>query len=209
MAAEHVIPEAGTEKEPFIPYVKEEDYPQSLKPVLDPYVTRMGFLPNALKLYMHRPEIAETLWKLNSNIMRDPSSTLDQNLKRRLSAVASNANGCTYCTAHCCSMLTRQAGFGPEGWGMAHEDLTQMLRGEDQPRNEMERACFDFVRAASTDAASVPDDVYERLKAHLTPPQIVELACVAGFWKMYNTIHDSLRVPIEAQLEKDTDYVNV
>jgi hypothetical protein len=47
-----------------------------------------GFLPNALKLYMQRPEIAETLWKLNSNLMRDPSSTLDQGLKRRLGAVA-------------------------------------------------------------------------------------------------------------------------
>jgi len=32
---------------------------------------------------MQRPEIAETLWKLNSNFMRDPSSTLDQGLKRR------------------------------------------------------------------------------------------------------------------------------
>ena len=42
---------------------------------------RMGFLPNALKLYAHRPEIAETLFRLNSDIMRDPSSTLDQFLK--------------------------------------------------------------------------------------------------------------------------------
>jgi hypothetical protein len=36
----------------------------------------------------------------------------------------------------------------------------------------------------------VPDETYERLKAKLTPPQIVDLACVLGFWKMYNTIHE-------------------
>ncbi len=27
-----------------------------------------------------------------------------------------------------------------------------------------------------------------------------ELACVVGFWKMYNSIHESLGVPIEATL---------
>src|SRR5271167_3069098 len=96
-------PKVLFESEPFIPYVKEENFDSRLKPVLDPYKTRMGFLPNALKLYAHRPEIAETLWRLNSNIMRDPSSKLDQFLKRKLSAVASRTNGCTYCTAHCCS----------------------------------------------------------------------------------------------------------
>ena len=70
----HVLVEA----QPFIPYMREEDFSPKLKPVLEPYKKRMGFLPNALKLYAYRPEIAETLWKLNSNVMRDPSSTLDQ-----------------------------------------------------------------------------------------------------------------------------------
>ena len=75
-------PKVLFEGQPFIPYVKEEDFDPRLKPVVEPYKKRMGFLPNALKLYAYRPEIAETLWRLNSNIMRDPSSTLDQRLKR-------------------------------------------------------------------------------------------------------------------------------
>ena len=68
-------------EEPFIPYVPDEKVVELLRPVVEPYVKRMGFLPNALKLYAYRPEIAETLFRLNSNIMRDPSSTLDQFLK--------------------------------------------------------------------------------------------------------------------------------
>ena len=55
-------PSAGR-GEPFIPYMKEEDFAPLLKPVVEPYKKRMGFLPNALKLYAHRPEIAETLWR--------------------------------------------------------------------------------------------------------------------------------------------------
>jgi MarR family transcriptional regulator, organic hydroperoxide resistance regulator len=100
-------PKVLFEAEPFIPYVREEEFDSRLKPVVEPYKKRMGFLPNALKLYAHRPEIAETLWKLNSNVMRDPSSTLDQLLKRKLAAVACATNGCAYCTAHSCAMLKR------------------------------------------------------------------------------------------------------
>src|SRR6476469_8315393 len=144
-------PKVLFEADPFIPYLREQDFDARLKPVVEPYKKRMGFLPNALKLYAYRPEIAETLWKLNSNIMRDPSSTLDQGLKRRLGAVASKVNGCAYCTSHHCTILKTPAGLGAEGWGMSHAELLELMRGDDEPRNEMERVCFDYVRAASED----------------------------------------------------------
>ena len=92
------------------PICARTEFDPRLKPVVEPYKKRMGFLPNALKLYAYRPEIAETLWKLNSDIMRDPSSTLDQFLKRKLAAVACSINGCAYCTAHSCAMLKKPQG---------------------------------------------------------------------------------------------------
>jgi hypothetical protein len=55
----------------------------------------------------------------------------------------------------------------------------------------------------------VPDEILQQLKKHLTPPQIVELACLVGFWKFYNTVHDSLHIPVESQLLGDTGYVNL
>src|SRR6478736_4817061 len=103
------------------------------KPVVEPYKNRMGFLPNALKLYAYRPEIAETLWKLNSNVMRDPSSTLDQFLKRKLAAVACAINGCAYCTAHSCTMLKAPRGAGSEGWGLSEQELQDLVTGAMVP----------------------------------------------------------------------------
>ena len=202
-------PKVLFEAEPFIPYVREEDFDPRLKPVLEPYKKRMGFLPNALKLYAYRPEIAETLWKLNSNVMRDPTSTLDQLLKRKLAAVACATNGCAYCTAHSCAMLKKSSGIGSEGWGLSEEELQDLITGDMEPANEFERACFDYVRAASADPTSVPTEIRQRLKQHLTPPQIIELACVVGFWKLYNTVHDSLQIPVESQLLQDTGYVDL
>ena len=132
-------PKVLFEAEPFIPYMREEDFDSRLAPVVEPYKKRMGFLPNALKLYAYRPEIAETLWKLNSNVMRDPSSTLDQLLKRKLAAVACATNGCAYCTAHSCAMLKKSMGTGGEGWGVSEEELQDIITGAYEPKNEMER----------------------------------------------------------------------
>jgi alkylhydroperoxidase family enzyme len=204
------IPEPRFTKteEPFIPYVPDEKVVERLGKVVEPYMKRMGFLPNALKLYAYRPEIAETLFRLNSNVMRDPSSTLDQFLKRKLAAVACKTNGCAYCTAHSCNMLMRDK-TSSEGWGLSQDQLLEILDDDYKPANEMERACFDYVRTASAAPDSVPNEILGRLKKHLTPPQIVELACVVGFWKFYNAVHDSLHIPVEEHLLNDTRYVDV
>lgn len=194
---------------PFIPYADAAQAPARLRQTLNKYVERMGFLPNAVKLYIHRPEIAETLFDLNNKVMRDPSSTLDQGLKRKLGAVASKVNGCRYCTAHHCTILSAPVQVAAEGWMMDDGDIRDMLRGTLEPENEMEQACFDFVRAASRDPRAVPVDIRDRLARHLTPPQIIELACLVGFWKFYNTVHDSLAVPIEENVQRYIDFVDV
>jgi alkylhydroperoxidase family enzyme len=141
--------------------------------------------------------------------MRDPTSTLDQLLKRKLAAVACATNGCAYCTAHSCSMLKKPTQAGFEGWNMSEKELQEIITGDNEPANEMEQVCFDYVRSASEDPTSVPDEILQRMKQHLTPPQIIELACVVGFWKFYNTVHDSLHIPVESELLDDTGYVSL
>jgi len=81
-------PKVLFEAEPFIPYMREADFDHRLKPVVEDCRSQVGFLPNAYKLYAWRPEIAEALWRLERDIMGDPSSTLDRFLKRKLAAVA-------------------------------------------------------------------------------------------------------------------------
>lgn len=196
------------EAEPVIPYVQPDQAADCLKPIIEPYMQRMGFLPNALMIHMHRPEIAEIAWQLNNRVMRDPSSTLDVQLKRKCGALASALNGCRYCTAHSCHMLKRPKGADSEGWGFSDEDLIGLMNGSAAPANETEAACFEFVRVATKDPSNVPVALLERLKEHLSPPQIVELAFVVAFWKFYNTIHDSLHIPIEAALIDDGVYVD-
>ena len=197
------------EQAPLIPYADSENIPTPLKEKLQSYLARMGFLPNALKLYMHRPEIAEVLWTLNDTIMRDESSVLDQKLKRKCALVASKVNGCQYCTTHHCTIVKRPVGGFDEGWGLEQEEVDRLLNQEYQPESEKQRACLDFVAAASMDPGGVAEDIYVRIKRYLTPEEIIELASLVGFWKMYNTIHDSLRIPVEQALLAESQMVGL
>jgi uncharacterized peroxidase-related enzyme len=208
MTTQTAAPKAS-EKEPLIPYADSSSAPPHLQPMLLKYQERMGFLPNALRLYLHRPEIATPLWQLNDAVMRAETSTLDIGLKRRLGAFASKLNGCKYCTTHHCEVLKSPGGFGAEGWDMDDEELGALLDSEPVAASDFEQACFDFVAAATLEPNDVPDEVLDELKNHLSPAQIIELASVVGFWKMYNTIHDCLSIPIEQALLARSETVGI
>ena len=78
--------------------------------------------------------------------------------------------------------------------------IDALLEGSFEPEDAFEAACLAFVKAASEDASGMTDEILDELKNHLSPAQIVELACLVGFWKMYNTIHEALKIPIEEHL---------
>lgn len=196
------------EEKPFIPYADRDALPDALKAPLDAYEQRMGFMPNALKLYMHRPELLACLVQLNNTVMRDPSSHLDAGLKRRISAICSYLNKSAYCVAHNTNTLMTDAGGDGEGWDFSDEDVMKLLDPAYSPDDPAEKAAIDYARAATVDHSNVPRAVLDRLAETMTPPQVVELACVVGFWKMYNSIHEALHIPIEEALQGNAAFLD-
>ena len=197
---------SGLESDPIIPYADPADLPDALRSAIESYARRMGFLPNALKLYMHRPQILKCLIELNNTVMRDASGHLDDGLKRRVAAVCSALNHSPYCVAHNANTLKGDPDGEGEGWGWSGEDVRALLDPGFEPEDPVEGACFAFARAATRDPSDVPQAVIARLTEALTPPQVIELACVVGFWRMYNSIHESLYVPIEDELLGGRDF---
>lgn len=177
----------------FIPYPpigeRLEHVPVSVRPDLFYYVSRMGFLPNTLKLYLHVPWAAEYLFRLNNAIMRDERNSLSEHFKYRLSFIASRDNVCRYCTAHTVLVLKNR-------WGYSEDDLEKILKMED-PVDEREAVAREFVAAASWDPTGVPEAVLERLAGAFTPQEVMEIVMLVGFWKMYNTMHSAMRAPLE------------
>ena len=196
----------GLESDPIVPYADPADLPAALRSAIESYRQRMGFLPNALKLYMHRPQILKCLIDLNNTVMRDASGHLDEGLKRRIAAVCSALNHSPYCVAHNANTLKSSVEGEGEGWGWSDAEVRALLDPGFEPDDPVEAACFAFARAATRDPSDVPQAVIARLTEALTPPQVIELACVVGFWRMYNSIHESLYVPVEDELLGGRDF---
>lgn len=203
--------ETSVQTEAMVPHVanRESGYPPSLQVLLDGIKAQMGFVADSVAVYLHRPAIAEATLRFTAAVGKDPSSTLDRLLKRKIGLVCSTINGCFYCTAHQCSYLAKPREEDAESWGLSRADLESLVDGSYVPADEFERVCLDFSRAASRNSSAIPDEVRARMKALLTPAQIVELAFVVGHWKLYNTVNDSLALPIEAVNREHTGYVEI
>ena len=178
----------------FIPYPdlgeNLEKVPIYIRPDAFYYASRMGFFPNCNKVYLHVPWIAEHMWNLNQSIMRDERNSLDEHFKYRLALVVSRTNECPYCTAHHAGTLKRR-------WEYQDTELTDLLH-LDQPRDDREAVAFEYATQASLDPTGVTDEQRARLAAHFTPQEVMEIVIHVGFWKMYNSMHAAMSIPIEA-----------
>lgn len=193
------------ESEAFIPYppIGEhlEHVPINVRPDIHYYISRMAFMPNAIKLYLHNPWSAEHLIRLNNAIMRSEQGSLSEQFKYRLALVVSRDNECTYCTAHHIATLKRR-------WGYSENDLNSVL-SLDEPVDEREAVAFEFVHQSSLDPTAVSDDLRRRLAEHFTPGEVMEIVLVMGFWKMYNTMHTAMGVPLEDPVAHEAGWVRV
>jgi AhpD family alkylhydroperoxidase len=182
----------------FIPYPpigkNLEHVPIHVRPDVLYYLQRMTFFPNAIKLYLHIPWIAEHLFRLNNAIMRDERNGLSEHFKYRLALLASYENECPYCVSHHACTLERR-------WGYADEKVAKVIE-EEPPADEREAVAMEFVRTASRNDAAVTDDLRARLAQHFTPQEVMEIVLVTGFWKMYNMMHVAMAVPIEDPVQE-------
>ena len=123
------------ESEAFIPYPpigeRLEHIPINVRPEVHYYISRMAFLPNAIKLYLHNPWSAEHLIRFNNAVMRSEQGSLSEEFKYRLAFVASRDNECTYCTAHHAATLKRRFNY-------SEDDLSGVL-SLDQPTDDARR----------------------------------------------------------------------
>lgn len=184
---------------PAIPFVDVDALDAETRALYEKIGASIGFVPNSMKTYLHRPRVAAALLGLSSAIYGVDDDSLPMAVQSKLGLICSSINGCAYCSSHQCSALQNPAAHGAAVQGLSDEEVSAVVSGEDEGSDDVERACFAYARAASLDANSVSDETLSELKSLLTPGQIVQLSAIVGMWKLFNTIHDSLHLPIEEE----------
>jgi len=149
----------------------------------------LGFVPNSLLTMQRRPAIVRAFGELTAAVM-DPEGSVDPGFKRLLAHFASRAAGCQYCEAH--SLIAAGiSGVGQEKVDAIWDYQTSELY------SEAERVALDYALAAGSVPNAVDEDLMNRLKAHWSDEQIVELLgaiCLYGFLNRWN---DSMATDLE------------
>jgi alkylhydroperoxidase family enzyme len=149
----------------------------------------LGFVPNSLLTMQRIPAMVRGFGELTKAVM-DPGGEVDLGFMRLIAHFASRAAGCQYCEAH--SLVAAKI------HGVSQQKLDAIWEYRDSPLySEAERAALDFALAAGSVPNAVDGTIMERMKAHWSDTQIVQIlgaVCLYGFLNRWN---DSMATDLE------------
>ncbi len=174
---------------PLVPPLDEDALAPDLREEVQFFKGTLGGVPNSILTMSRRPEIARAYTELNRAVMAK-YGRVEPELKRLCGYVASFASGCLYCQAH---MI-----LASERFGASEERLNDVWAFEDSPHfDEAEKAALAFAQAAAAVPNAVDAAVSERVRAHWSEEEIVELMSVVALFGFLNRWNDSMGTALE------------
>jgi len=136
-----------------------------------------------------RPPILNHVFGLLDDL-RDEGVLDRRSLELALVAV-SKLNACEYCVAHHSPMLNVV--------GASKEAIENILDYDTvEEFDERDRLVIEYAKAVTVDANRVRDGIFERLRAHFSEQQIVELTWRIALCGAFNRFNDVLQLDIES-----------
>jgi alkylhydroperoxidase family enzyme len=149
----------------------------------------LGFVPNSLLTMQRRPKIVAGFGALTRAVM-DPEGEVDLGFKRLIAHFCSRAAGCQYCMAH--SLVAAKI------HGISDEKVAAVWEYAASPLySDAERVALDFALAAGAVPNQVDATLMERMKAHWSEGQIVEILAAVSLYGFLNRWNDSLATELE------------
>ena len=179
-----------------IAYASREDLPPALHPLVDdaasygPFASLVGALGR-------RPPILEHTFGLLTDLRRE--AVLPRRYLELALVAVSQRNACDYCVAHHGPMLTVE--------GMSAAGVASLL---DDPENhpeldDVDRLVVDYAVRVNDRAGSIRDGIFERLKAHFSEEQVVELTWRIALCGAFNRFNDALQLDLEPEAQAILD----
>ncbi len=152
-------------------------------------IETLGFMPNSVLAMLRVPGLAQALGAMNSALMG--SGQVDKGFKRLIAHMASRAAGCQYCMAHTAA--------GSQMHGVTPEKLDALWTFESSPLfSPAERVALELALATGQLPNAVDDALFERVRAHWSEEQVLEIIGVVSLFGFLNRWNDSLATALEA-----------
>jgi len=173
----------------LVPPLNEADMDAGLRDHVQFFKGPLGAVPNSIRTMAHRGPIARAFTDLNIAVMTDYGAVTPE-FKRLLGYASSFASGCLYCQAH---MI-----LASERFNASEERLNGVFDFEDSAHySEAEKAALAFAHAAAQTPNAVTEAVGDRLRAHWSDAQIVEIMAVVALFGYLNRWNDSMGSALE------------
>jgi uncharacterized peroxidase-related enzyme len=166
---------------------RRDDLPDHLKPLWDRMISYGPFAGQAGAMAQRLP-IFEHMWRLLTDLSDEGV------LKKRyleLGIVATSlVNQCEFCVAQHSPKLAVE-GITPDG-------AANLLDWEKHPElDEVDRLVVEYAIAVTSNWSRIRDAMFERLRAHFSEPQIVELTWRIALCGAFNRFNDVLQVEVD------------
>lgn len=174
---------------PLVAPLEEQEIDPELREFVQFFKGPLGVIPNSVRTMARRPKVARAFTELNIAVM-ECQGAVTAEFKRLIGYVTSYVSGCRYCQAHTI--------LGSERFGSTEERLGDVWNFEESEFfSAAEKAALAFAHAAAQVPNAVDDATGERLRAHWTDDDIVEIMAVVALFGYLNRWNDSMGSALE------------
>jgi uncharacterized peroxidase-related enzyme len=175
-----------TDPAPRVPLPALDDAPPDVRRLFDAFLRERGNVPNLFRAASLRPPIVLTLFA-HLRAVTGPGE-VPVLLKELLTVRVSQLNSCAYCLASHTALSRKHGATDPQ--------LSALEAGQFEEFEPGWRAALAFADAMTPTGGDVTDEIYAELARWWTPPQIIEITSVIGFFNYFNRFAEALRIPV-------------
>jgi AhpD family alkylhydroperoxidase len=136
-------------------------------------VARGGLPVEMLQAMCLRPELLQGFAHLSAAVY--PGGQVERSIKELIILTVSRANRCQFCTD-------------------SHLEIVQSMGMSQEAGTPRELAAVDYTRAAIADSNAIPHEVFQKLRAVFSEPEIVEVTAMIGLISMLNMFNNCLAI---------------
>ena len=170
-----------------VPNIASADLPDDLAKIYEDFAGSYGPFRNQVAVIAHVPAALRHLMPLLMELRE--AKTLPKRYLEIAIVTVSHLNACHYCVAHHKPFLVVE-GLSPEG-------VDRLLAPDNPELDEVDRLVIEYATAAWETPNRIRDAVFDRLRAHFTEAQIVELTLRITLCGFFNRFNDALQIEEE------------
>ncbi len=169
---------------PRLQPIEKEHAPADAREFFELDEERYGRVLNNTKIYAYNTPVLEAMKAVVSGYTK--TNALPLALKSLVRVHIALVDGCPFCAD-----LHASIGIGD---GLAPRKLTSLHGDQSEEFDERERVALEYADAITLSDRDVTDELFERVRAEFTAPQIVELTFAIAVENLFSKFHNALGI---------------